>query len=850
MPSTLLFATNNEGRVYALSTGNAAWREFLYLGLEFKKVSAVPHFLWAIGGDRQVYVHVHGLDIPIRLKEESFENERWLPLDGFSGRMLPTDRCHFSSMDGLINRSIDKIRLPSMAWQWEGEWTIDCSLDGQPLDHNGWTYAVDFPTKYTVEKKWNSCVRRRKWVRYRRYSALNSWCAVAPLHKDPTEEPFIDVAIGGHMVPGSTVSGNLWVWAITAHGRVMLRTGVSTTSPEGLRWTAISTPSGCEVAQISVGATGLVWAVLYSGRAIVRSGLTRDLPAGESWLEVKPPGNGGLKIMQVSVGTNSVWCVTNDNHVWFRRGVKGESAGISEDSAIGSGWVEMVGNISSVSVAANDQVFAVGSEDRALYFRSGVSASDPTGKKWRLLQCPMNLSRTSSSMSLSSRRSGSDSPGQKHRSLNSLYKDKARVETSALIQYDDETSRSAPTQNLRHKPELWHKPLHSPPVVGSLNNEKVTLRHKMNQLEQQAASSAPTSESHEVAGRHFETPLKNPRAWSPVRSVGSMVGTEAHAEADSAVFDADSKRDSGVFGDDDDHGGSQYWAECDMIWTGCSAGAVACDPTALPNWFSDATSSATTELAQPWRLDILSNLKARTSPERVEHIEKYEKAIEKSSWVKSGEVKAAKPFEPFEECLIELEWVSSSGPDQDSGTLTILNPDGVTTKMQFSLSEITCVLACSEPGLPRLAIHAPRLPNGSSPLKIQFTGDTDMEDWLSHLTSVCCQINEVHDRPSANSIWVTSSLGDVVVYDPANLKAAQREPKSALYQQAIDVSAAETPYFVALSNGMHVGSVLRIRGCVYDDADQIRFDLQCHAQLAVKHKLEKLRRVALHVNPR
>lgn len=75
MPSSLLFAINNEGRVYALSTGNAAFREFLYSGLEFKKISAVPHFLWAIGGDRQVYVHVHGLDIPIRVKEEAFENE-------------------------------------------------------------------------------------------------------------------------------------------------------------------------------------------------------------------------------------------------------------------------------------------------------------------------------------------------------------------------------------------------------------------------------------------------------------------------------------------------------------------------------------------------------------------------------------------------------------------------------------------------------------------------------------------------------------------------------------------------------------------------------------------------------
>lgn len=144
----------------------------------------------------------------------------------------------------------------------------------------------------------------------------------------------------------------------------MFRSGVSTSSPEGLRWTSISTPAGGELLQISVGPTGLVWAVLYNGRAIVRTGVTRDNLSGESWLEVKPPSNGqdgknALKIIQVSVGMNSVWCVTNDNQAWFRRGIKGEAAGISEDAAIGSGWVEMMGNISMLSVASNDQVNSI-----------------------------------------------------------------------------------------------------------------------------------------------------------------------------------------------------------------------------------------------------------------------------------------------------------------------------------------------------------------------------------------------------------------------------------------------------------------------------------------------------------
>lgn len=75
MPASLLFGLNSEGRVHSLSTLGSAWREMQYVGLDFKRVSAVSHFLWAVGGDRQVYVHVHSLDVPIRVKEEAYENE-------------------------------------------------------------------------------------------------------------------------------------------------------------------------------------------------------------------------------------------------------------------------------------------------------------------------------------------------------------------------------------------------------------------------------------------------------------------------------------------------------------------------------------------------------------------------------------------------------------------------------------------------------------------------------------------------------------------------------------------------------------------------------------------------------
>jgi hypothetical protein len=35
------------------------------------------------------------------VKESTFENERWNPIEGFCSKLLPTDRPHYSSMDGL-----------------------------------------------------------------------------------------------------------------------------------------------------------------------------------------------------------------------------------------------------------------------------------------------------------------------------------------------------------------------------------------------------------------------------------------------------------------------------------------------------------------------------------------------------------------------------------------------------------------------------------------------------------------------------------------------------------------------------------------------------------------------------
>lgn len=55
---------------------------------------------------------------------------------------------------------------------------------------------------------------------------------------------------------------------------------------------------------------------------------------------------------------------------------------------------------------------------------------------------------------------------------------------------------------------------------------------------------------------------------------------------------------------------------------------------------------------------------------------------------------------------------------------------------------------------------------------------------------------------------------------------------------------------VYIQYSMPIGSELEIDGCVYDDADQIRFDLQSYPKIKIHMKIDKYRMIAMHINPR
>ena len=169
--------------------------------------------------------------------------------------------------------------------------------------------------------------------------------------------------------------------------------------------------------------------------------------------------------------------------------------------------------------------------------------------------------------------------------------------------------------------------------------------------------------------KEFETQLKNPRAWSPVRSVGSIVGTEVHPESDESLWSE--RQDSCIFAEDEELG----WAEYEAPWSSVESGACTIDINQVPNWFAEQVNAAKIELDQLWRLKILDDLKARLSNE--ERYSHFPPAIDTSSWVHNGEARVNLKGTAFLDCILQLEWICTSG------TLTILNPEGASTMVKF-----------------------------------------------------------------------------------------------------------------------------------------------------------------------
>lgn len=88
MDKRQLWVIDRDGRVFLFKLQDKSWREISTpkLGSRncFKRISAVEHCAWAISASQQPYLFVHATELPIRVKVETYENQRWGAFGGWA----------------------------------------------------------------------------------------------------------------------------------------------------------------------------------------------------------------------------------------------------------------------------------------------------------------------------------------------------------------------------------------------------------------------------------------------------------------------------------------------------------------------------------------------------------------------------------------------------------------------------------------------------------------------------------------------------------------------------------------------------------------------------------------------
>uniref|UniRef100_A0A8C5Q5D9 Tectonin beta-propeller repeat-containing protein 1 n=1 Tax=Leptobrachium leishanense TaxID=445787 RepID=A0A8C5Q5D9_9ANUR len=747
MPNTVLWAVDAWGKVYTLSTDNQHWDVCKDSQLEFKRVSAVRQCCWGIACNHQLYVYVHSSDLPIRYQEETFENQRWNPVDGFCDRLLPSDRWQWSDVTGSKHQQLNSFELQSPHWEWESDWYVDENIGGEPTEKGGWTYAIDFPATYTKDKKWNSCVRRRRWIRYRRYTSRNSWAKI-PSHEDKKQlpDPLNDISVGGWDITDEPV-GRLSVWTVSLQGKVWYREDVCSDNPEGSSWIEIDVPS--EVIQISCGPYDLLWASLWEGQAIVREGICRNNPKGCSWtiVEAPTPEDG---IMHVSVGVNVVWAVTKERKVWFRRGV-------NSHNSCGTSWIEMVGEMAMISVGLNDQVWGVSYDDRAIHFRQGVTSNELSGKTWKAIVVPIENEKSNSG-SVSSLVSAGY-----------FFGDEVKEQSDSPLHSDLDTSSEAEHPVMSGDPACTSSPS---TVLADEHLETEADKLKAVQVFEQETGLGDEQALDEAASSSKGIGKRGPQ-WSSIDLAETLMSPFQASDVPEDVPHLP------LLGRFTEGAAEMFGSDVCTLWTWVSGGGCLVDSLTPLKWFTRQTGllasmqsmslSITPAHAAVWRKQIHDQLSERSKRE-LESFRHYEQAVEQSVWVKTGTLQWWRDLKPHKWVDVRVALEQFTGIDGSKDSILFIYYTHYEEKkyIHIFLNEVTILVPVLNDHKHSFAIYTPEKTRQRWPLRLAAATEEEMHDWLVLLHMSCCESRGVEGSPSHHAIWSTTCKGDIFVSEPTS----------------------------------------------------------------------------------
>ncbi|KAF7221061.1 tectonin beta-propeller repeat-containing protein 1 [Nothobranchius furzeri] len=760
MPITLLWSVDVYGRVYSLSTAGQRWVRADDMLLELKRVTSGKGRCWGIGCDHHVYLYMMPSETPIRYREETYENQRWNPVDGFTDVLLPTDRWPWSDVTGLNPQPLHSFQLPSRSWEWEGDWYVDQSCGGEPSQTGGWEYAVDFPANFSPDKKWNSCVRRRRWIRYRRYTAQGTWAKIPLDNPRKPPLPLCDISCGGWEL--SDQSGRYpYLWGVTQQGQVWFREGIHPRVPEGSSWEEVEVPK--EVAQLSAGPGDLLWVLLWDGNLLVRTGLSLDSPTGTTWVEVDSPSK-EVEALHVSVGVSVVWVVTKDYKVWFRRGV-------NSHNPCGSGWISIGGEMMMVDVGLNDQVWAVG-EDRGLYFRMGVTPSEPSGSGW----IPVSAQWGSSTQVIPPRDDHEFSSQLTEASLGSV--PCCTDSDSELGQIEPQRSATdtlvleaeAPSIVPLGGADTHAPPPEAPPVPkkdtpkafipasDSFINSLVSDRDRA-PMQQASITEIPQEDVEELPGAAV---LPTPPAaghnvpWMNVDLEGTEAARTSQAAGSSLGDDLGTLESSQRIGEEDG-----------PVWAWISGGGCDVDASSQISWLSPTGPLSSSLSLTPVQSAAWS--KQPQEQERRQEISK--KPVERSNsvWVRKGTLRWWRDWKPqrWVDVGVALEQSTKSDGRKDSIFFVYYTQYDEKKYLHMFISEVTVLVPVQRDCHYTFAVYTAERTRQRWPLVLAAATEKDMSDWLSLLCDCCCECRGISDAPSKQALWSTTSKGDILVHEPS-----------------------------------------------------------------------------------
>ncbi|CAJ0937435.1 unnamed protein product, partial [Ranitomeya imitator] len=509
--------------------------------------------------------------------------------------------------------------------------------------------------------------------------------------------------------------GRLSIWTVSLQGKVWYREDVCHDNPEGSSWSEIETPS--EVIQISCGPDDLLWAALWEGQAIVRKGIGRNNPKGTSWeiVEAPTPEDG---IMHVSVGVHVVWAVTKERKVWFRRG-------INSHNPCGTSWIEMVGELAMLSVGLNDQVWGIGYEDRAVYFRQGVTPSELSGKMWKAILVP----RESDGQILEASQASTD---------------EVRGQTDSVIQSDVESEAE--------QAEI--------PDLGSSTSDRKEVVNPRAELPLDPQEDAgPSCEEAPTHSKMTRAPQ-----WSSIDLVEARI---------SSLQAADDASNLSVFETFPEGTEDSFGRDIFPLWTWVSGGSCLVDSQTPLNGLTASMQSMSLSITPAntavWRKQIFEQLSERTKRE-LDSFRHYEPAIDQSVWVKTGALQWWRDCKPYKwiDVRVALEQVTASDGSIDSILFIYYTHYEEKKYLHLFLNEVTILVPVLNDAKHSFAIYTSETTKQRWPVRLAAATEQEMHDWLSLLSRSCCEIRKVQGPPSPQAIWSVTCKGDIFVSEPSS----------------------------------------------------------------------------------